>query len=135
MTYVSASLRRKVYHRAESNCEYCLISEEFTVKRHEVDHVFAEKHGGNTVEANLCLSCAICNRYKGSDLCSIDPLTGDVVTLFHPRRDTWLEHFKLIGSMIEGVTPQGRVTVKMLHFNDTERLRERSILIRLGKYP
>lgn len=90
MTYISVDLKRRVYERSKSRCEYCLISEDFTVKRHEVDHIYAEKHGGDTVDANLCLSCAVCNRYKSSDLCSVDPSTGDVVTLFHPlwhRRD------------------------------------------------
>ncbi len=37
---------------------------------HEVDHNYAEKHGGETSEDNLCLSCWICNRLKVTDLCS-----------------------------------------------------------------
>jgi len=54
---------------------------------HEVDHVIAEKHGGLTEPDNLALSCTLCNKHKGSDLTSIDPETGDIVPLYHPRKD------------------------------------------------
>jgi 5-methylcytosine-specific restriction endonuclease McrA len=56
-------------------------------KQHEGDHVVAEKHGRTTLEANLCLSCFDCNRHKGSDLASLDVETGNIILLFHPRRD------------------------------------------------
>jgi hypothetical protein len=94
MTYIPEYLRREVYERASGQCEYCLIDERFTVKRHEVDHIRAEKHFGLTVSANLCLSCFDCNRHKGSDLSSVDPISDEVVTLFHPRRDNtfkWMQ--------------------------------------------
>jgi 5-methylcytosine-specific restriction endonuclease McrA len=45
---------------------------------HEIDHVVAEKHDGQTSDNNLCLSCWVCNRHKGSDLTSIDPQTGAI---------------------------------------------------------
>ncbi|MCC6802795.1 MAG: HNH endonuclease, partial [Anaerolineae bacterium] len=68
MTYVSAELRREVRERAHLRCEYCRLHEEDAFWTHQVDHIYAEKHGGETAEDNLCLSCADCNRYKGSDL-------------------------------------------------------------------
>jgi 5-methylcytosine-specific restriction endonuclease McrA len=94
MTYIRESLRRLVFQRANGRCEYCLLHEDDAYMPHEVDHIYAEKHGGETSEANLCLSCAECNRYKGSDLASIDPQTGEVVQLIHPRRDNWSDHFE-----------------------------------------
>lgn len=87
MALVPETLRRLVYARANGRCEYCYIPERFTVKRHELDHIYAEKHGGQTDEHNLCLSCVDCNRYKGSDLASLDPLTNEPDWLYHPRRD------------------------------------------------
>lgn len=75
--------------RAGERCEYCLIPESMTFALHEIDHIIAEKHGGRTEEENLGLSCALCNGFKGSDLTSIDPETGAIVPLFHPRRDAW----------------------------------------------
>lgn len=79
MTYIPKDLRRQVQARAKGNCEYCLLNEQYSLKRHEVDHVRAEKHGGATILNNLCLSCFDCNRQKGSDLSSVDPLTDEVI--------------------------------------------------------
>jgi 5-methylcytosine-specific restriction endonuclease McrA len=48
--------------RARECCEYCLIPEQFTLASHWVDHIVAEKHGGETAEENLALSCVLCNQ-------------------------------------------------------------------------
>src|SRR3954464_13788752 len=103
-TYISIELRRLVANRANGRCEYCLIPESDSYAIHEVDHIYAEKHGGKTSENNLCLSCWICNRLKGSDLTSLDPLTGEITPLFHPRRDEWAAHFQLDGALISALT-------------------------------
>lgn len=133
MTYVPETLRMQVYQRASGVCEYCLLHERYTIKRHEIDHIFAEKHGGKTSLENLCLSCFDCNRYKGSDLASLDE--DEVVTLFHPRRQLWLDNFRLNGPLIEPLTAHGRVTVSLLRLNSDERIEERQTLLRLGRYP
>lgn len=52
-TYVSASLKRLVFERAQSTCEYRLISTTLALASHQIDHIIAEKHGGNTVSENL----------------------------------------------------------------------------------
>jgi hypothetical protein len=74
MTYFPESLRQQVRERAQGNCECCLLHERYALKTHEVDHIRAEKHGGMTELENLCLSCFECNRQKGSDLSSVDPI-------------------------------------------------------------
>lgn len=130
--YVSSALRRLVYDRAKGACEYCLMPEIAMLASHEVDHVIAEKHGGSTDENNLALSCTVCNKYKGSDLASIDPETGEITRLYHPRRDQWQEHFQLQGSNIVPLTSIGRVTVKLLQLNRSERQKERQVLIEAG---
>ena len=135
MTYISPALRRQIYQQAEGRCEYCLLHERYTIKRHEVDHIYAEKHGGGAAADNLCLCCAVCNRFKGSDMASLDPETGAPVFLFHPRRDLWAQHFRLEGARIVGLTPQGRATVRLLHVNDDDSVDERARLIRLRRYP
>jgi hypothetical protein len=48
---------------------------------------------GPTEAANLALSCNLCNAFKGPNLTSVDPETGDIVSLFHPRNDPWNDHF------------------------------------------
>jgi len=132
---IPEALRRLVFERAGGRCEYCLMPAQYAVKSHEVDHIRAEKHGGQTVESNLCLSCFPCNRHKGSDLTSVDPVTDIVVLLFHPRQHIWEEHFVLNGAIIEPLTAIGRATVKLLQMNDPDSIDDREVLIRLGRYP
>lgn len=134
MTYISAELRRIIRNRANNRCEYCRIPDSHTFDEHEIDHIYAEKHGGETIESNLCLSCWICNRHKGSDLTSLDPQTRQITPLFHPRDDRWEDHFQLDGGFINPITPQGRVTVRLLQLNKRERVDERLLLIALGRY-
>ena len=74
------------------------------------------------------MACTICNKYKGSDLASIDPLNGEIVRLYHPRRDRWREHFKLEKGEIIPLTAIGQVTVKLLQINRSERVEERRLL-------
>jgi hypothetical protein len=131
-TYISAELRRLVRARAQERCEYCLVPEAATFATHAVDHVVAEKHGGQTDSANLALSCAPCNLRKGSDLTSIDPESGAIVPLFHPRRERWRDHFRLKNGRLEPLTPTGRVTVQLLQLNHPDRVEERGLLVKAG---
>ncbi|MCC7450456.1 MAG: HNH endonuclease [Anaerolineae bacterium] len=135
MTYIPEKLRRRVNEIAQRRCEYCLLDERCAGKPHEVDHICAEKHGGDTTLDNLCLSCFDCNRHKGSDLCSLDVDTDVIVPLFHPRQHIWSEHFRLNGAFVEALSPTGRVTIRLLQINDDSRKEEREILLRLGRYP
>ena len=41
------------------------------------------------------------------------------------RETRWSDHFRLDGVRIQPLTGIGRVTVRLLHFNDPERLTER----------
>ena len=129
-SYISAELRKQVAERAKSCCEYCLMPEIAVLFANQVDHIIAEKHGGLTDADNLALACAICNKYKGSDIASLD--ANELVRLFHPRRDVWSAHFKLSGAEITPLTAVGRVTVSLLQLNRIERMAERDLLIRAG---
>ena len=133
-TYIPDALRREVIARAESRCEYCRIHQEDRLFAHEIDHVIAEKHGGQTQSDNLSLACAECNRYKGSDLCSFDSVTETIVPLFHPRRDQWDEHFRVADGVIDALSASGRVTVRLLQFNRLDAVERRRFLIKQGRY-
>ncbi|MGH9766089.1 MAG: HNH endonuclease [Blastocatellia bacterium] len=80
--HIPQPLRRLVLERARGYCEYCLIHENDAPDAHHVDHIIAVKHGGKTEIWNLACACAECNRYKGTDLATIDPVTGAMVPLF-----------------------------------------------------
>ncbi len=132
---IGQQLRREVRARAGNQCEYCLIDETLLVWGCEVDHIISRKHGGATESSNLALSCARCNRAKGTDIGSVHPESEELVRLFDPRRDRWAEHFRLDGARIVGLTLIGQVTAALLQFNQDERLFERELLQKAGKYP
>jgi len=133
-SHIPAALRRLVYERANGCCEYCLLPEAVSLASHEVDHIIAEKHGGSTDADNLALSCTLCNKRKGSDLSSIDPVTGNIVPLYNPRRDHWADHFQLDGAQFAARTPTGRTTLHFLHLNASERVYERELLLAAGLF-
>ena len=132
---ILAALRREVRERAEERCEYCLLSESQAVLPHEPDHLIALKHGGQTTSENLALACFECNRFKGSDIASIDTVTGELVSLFNPRTQRWFEHFRLNGAQIIPLTPVGRVTVILLRLNLPSRVEVRRHLVAQARYP
>ena len=128
LTHVPAELRRLVRARATGRCEYCRLLETASFVLHEIDHIVGEKHGGETTDANLALCCTLCNRRKGSDLSSVDPQTGEVVLLFHPRKQIWSDHFRCDGPRLEPLTATGRATARLLNFNAEARVAERAAL-------
>jgi hypothetical protein len=134
-TYIPDALRREVTERAGERCEYCRVHQEDRLFAHEIDHIYAEKHSGQSQSENLSLACAECNRFKGSDLCSFDSVTQTVVSLFHPRREQWSDHFRVVDGVIEALTSSGRVTARLLQFNRLDALDRRRSLIRQGRYP
>jgi len=57
----------------------------------------------------------------------IDPVTDEVVELFHPRRQAWGDHFEETEGVIKGLTPQGIATVQLLNMNAKRRVQLRLI--------
>jgi hypothetical protein len=93
-----------------------------------IEHIIAKQHGGATSLDNLALACWQCNLKKGPNLTGIDPATGEVTRLFHPRRDIWTEHLAFLevksrpGRVeITGLTAVGRATVRLLDMNEEHR--------------
>ena len=117
---VDAALRRLVRQRADDRCEYCgLHQDELPFVTFHVEHIIARKHGGISDESNCCLACHWCNLNKGSDIAT--RVEGQLVPLFHPRTQTWAEHFSRQSDLIVGLTPIGRGTVRLLDMNDEDR--------------
>jgi len=133
-TGIPALLRRDVTTRAKGLCEYCLVPEQASGFLHEIDHIVADQHGGLTEAENLALSCWRCNRQKGPNVGSFDPETGKLVPFYNPRQQVWIEHFRLECAVIQPLTAEGRVTVKILLVNDPRRVEERERLIAVGLY-
>jgi hypothetical protein len=134
LTKLAAKLRRVVAERAHYCCEYCGIPEEATLVPHEPDHIVGEQHSGETIAANLAYACFRCNRFKGPNIATRDPETGNLVSLFNPRTERWDEHFQIDGAIIIPLTPLGRGTALLLRFNDEQRLLLRRELLRQRRY-
>ena len=132
---MAQSLRELVWQRANAICEYCQMPRQYDDLPFQIDHIIAEKHDGATSPDNLALSCYYDNSYKGPNIAGIDPLTGALAALYHPRRDDWGIHFECSGAEIVGLTPVGRATIQVLCMNLEERVALRQALIDEGVFP
>jgi hypothetical protein len=129
-----ADLVRQIWRRAGHRCEYCHLPTADVLAPFQIDHIIARQHGGQAELENLALACIHCNRYKGPNLAGIDPSTGEVVRLFHPRRDIWAEHFQWSGPDLKALTAIGHVTIQVLLINDPEMRSFRLALIEEGTF-
>jgi hypothetical protein len=102
---------------------------------YQIDHIIARKHRGMSTQDNLALACFYCNTHKGPNIAGINRSTGEVVRLFHPRRDAWPDHFYWEGARLRGLTDIGRVTIDVLCINDPEYVAVRQALIDEGVFP
>jgi len=127
-------LQEQVWDRARDLCEYCRFLAHFTRVPFQIDHIIAEKHDGPTTLENLALSCFFCNSYKGPNIAGIDPQTGELTRLFHPRRDRWQEHFRWDGPALLGLTAVGRVTIRVLCINSVDAIAIRQSLMAEGVF-
>lgn len=132
--YIPYEVRQLVAERANSSCEYCLMPEIHSFFAFHIDHIISIKHGGLTEPNNLAYTCPYCNRNKGSDIASILPPDNEIVRLFNPRSDAWLEHFQYDGARVRPLSNVGKVTLKILDLNQSDRIAERQILIDSGRH-
>ena len=120
---MDSATRVRVRERAESRCEYCqLHQDDSPLATHHVEHIRPKKHGGGDDYDNLALACIDCNLHKGSNLTGIDPESGEIVELFHPRQFLWRHHFRWDGIRLVGTTATGRATVNVLNMNSDDQI-------------
>ena len=120
---MTRALQNLIRRRAGNRCEYCQLHQvDSPLAALHIEHIIPRKHGGTDEADNLCVACIDCNLHKGPNLTGIDPDTGAVTELFHPRRQRWEDHFEWQGVRIAGTTPAGRSTVRVLDMNSDERL-------------
>lgn len=119
--------RSQVRRRANQRCEYCLLQAEDDPLPLHIEHIIPKKHRGTSDLGNLALACHQCNLHKGPNLSGLDPDTGKLTPLFHPRQQNWEEHFRYRGPRIKGLTAVGRTTVFVLNMNDDDRVAARRL--------
>jgi len=129
---MDTALRDHVRQRAGGRCEYCHVIPRIDTAPFCIDHIIAKKHHGTDAIENLALACFWCNIFKSENLSGIDPLTGNIVQLFHPRQDLWAEHFSWQGPVLVGQTESARATIDVLNINLNERVAVRESLLAEG---
>ncbi len=130
---MNAELRSAVQNRAGNRCEYCRLHENDDPYTFHVEHIVAKQHGGSDHIDNLAWSCQECNSRKGPNLSGRIRPSGEVVTLFHPRKQQWARHFRWHGPFLEGKTKAGKATIYTLDLNSKHRIAVRLLLIAAGE--
>jgi hypothetical protein len=134
---IPVTLRREVWDRAGGICEYCRSQARFAMQPFSVEHVVPRSQGGQTDLGNLALSCQGCKNHKYNKIRLFDRVTGESVSLFHPRGHAWGDHFAWNddASLILGLTPVGRATIMALRLNREGLVNLRRILFAAGEHP
>jgi hypothetical protein len=137
MSYIPVALRKQLVKADGSQCAYCQTTVENSGQRLTVASIRPQSQGGMTTFDNLCLACQQCNEFKGSTTTGNDPLTGEMVALFHPRTQQWHEHFawNASGTRIVGLTATGRSTIIALKMNNEIIVKTRRRWISAGWHP
>jgi len=134
---ITPQQKQAVIRRAHGCCEYCRSQLRFTNQAFSVEHILPKNLGGQNVLDNLALSCQSCNNHKYTKTTGVDPLTGQIAPLYHPRQQSWTEHFAWNEdcTLIIGLTPTGRATVATLQLNKPGLVNLRRILYAAGEHP
>jgi hypothetical protein len=129
--------REAVVRRAHGCCEYCRAQELYAPDPFSVEHILPASKGGTNELANLAYSCQGCNGRKYTGTEAIDPGTGDIAPLFHPRQHRWDDHFVWNDDyiLVIGRTPIGRATVEKLQLNRPGLVNLRRVLFTAGIHP
>jgi hypothetical protein len=126
---INRQVRTQVRERAHNFCEYChLHQDDSPWAVLHVEHIIPKVHGGTDDLQNLALACIDCNLHKGTNLTGIDPQTGELMRLFHPRQHHWDEHFELQEGYLVAKTAIGRSTIRVLNMNSDDQVALRVLL-------
>ncbi len=101
-----------------------------------VDHIIPVSKNGPTTFDNLCFSITT-NSFKNERTHHQDPLTGNLTAIFHPRRDSWADHFQWDedGIYLTAITATGRATLLALQMNNDAIIDARRKWVAVGWHP
>jgi len=134
---LSQKIRRTVAERAGRRCEYCLAPLRFSSSPFSVEHIIPRAKRGTDELENLAFACQGCNTPKWTYVEAFDPVSGQMVPLFHPRKDRWNDHFDWLDDFTRVIakTAVGRVTIERLQLNRDQLIELRSLLRMAGVHP
>jgi hypothetical protein len=131
---ISAAQKRRIAERAGGCCEYRRSQAKYAIQSFSIEHIVPGESNHNE---NLAYACQGCNNHKYNKTHASDPISQDVVALFHPRKQRWSEHFAWSSDccLMFGITPCGRATVAALQLNRTGVVNLRQVLVSIGRHP
>ena len=118
-------LAATVEERADGRCEYCQMHQSLQGATFHLEHIVPETKGGSSELDNLAWACPSCNFRKSDRIELTDPDTNETVPMFHPRRDSWADHFRWDGLLVVALTPIGRALIATFDLNHLRRQRIR----------
>jgi HNH endonuclease len=129
--------KESIRQRADGCCEYCLSQVAFCPDPFSIEHIIPRSKGGRNDLDNLAIACQGCNNFKYSYIDSIDPITGKLAPLYHPRQDRWHDHFGWSDDAVKiiGLTMTGRATIERLQLNRTGVVNLRRLLVTVDQHP
>ena len=134
---ISDALKKQVTNLAQGCCKYCKSQIRFSPNSFEIDHIVPISRGGLSQLENLALACPQCNSHKSDKVSAIDPVSEQIVPLFHPRQMRWTDHFCWSDDTLEIIesTDTGRATMARLRMNRETVMNLRAVLRELGLHP
>ncbi len=135
--HLTVELRRQVEEDSRRRCGYCLSETDFMGATLTVDHIIPLASSGSNTRENLWAACQQCNEAKQTRTHARDPETDELVPLFNPRTDKWVEHFvwNPEDTHIIGLSATGRATVNALQLNRPVLVSARRRWVFIGWHP
>ncbi len=132
-----SQIKKTIIKRANGVCEYCRSQARFSTQAFSVEHIIPISYGGETILDNLALACQGCNNHKYTKTRGLNPINGETVPLYNPRKQRWQEHFTWNDdyTLIIGLTPTGCATVETMRLNREGLVNLRRLLYSIGEHP
>ena len=135
MSYISKKVRSLVISRAGNRCEYCRVLDYLVGFDYHIEHIIGIQHGGTDELSNLAYACSYCNWKKGPNLSTILYVGGELIPLYNPRSQIWLDHFEVKRGEIITLSTIAEGTIKLLELNQFSRVEARFEMLLAGCYP
>lgn len=135
--YITVTEESQIIERANRLCEYCRCSMDYSAQSFVIDHIVPISEGGTTAMENLAFSCGGCNGHKYTKTQATDPVSRELVPLYNPRTQMWLDNFIWSDDFLQvvGLTAIGRATINALQMNRSGVVNMRKLLLMAGLHP
>ena len=135
--YITATEENQIIERANRLCEYCRYSMDYSAQPFVIDHIVPIAEGGTTTMENLAFACGGCNGHKYTKIQALDPVSRELVSLYNPRTQKWLDNFVWSDDFLQvvGLTAIGRATINALQINRFGVVNMRKLLLMAGLHP